>query len=359
MLYSLVMLRSIFWKPYSHLFIVGDNSGWSIDEDAKALLRIAKDLEISASRIKRARFNLSQVVYYTSQFSLNDKNIYKSKHRISVDYYHGKPEQDESFRKCFDSLKNHRQQISRVRVSTKEMERLIKSSGINSEKVMRIPIGIDTDLFTPQTEIKKQEARNKLGIPKDAIVVGSFQKDGVGWNEGNEPKIIKGPDIFLEVISRLRQSFGGQAKLWVLLSGPARGYVKNGLEKLGVPYRHKFLKDFRELPELYDALDLYIITSREEGGPKACLESMAKGIPLVTTAVGQCKDLVNHNGNAMMAPIDDGESLSKFAKLVIENGELRNGLINKGFLTAKENNYSAQLPLWKDYFEGLINDKNS
>ena len=45
----------------------------------------------------------------------------------------------------------------------------------------------------------KNEIKNKLyikyKIPKDKIIIGSFQKDGVGWEEGNEPKLIKGPDI--------------------------------------------------------------------------------------------------------------------------------------------------------------------
>ena len=67
--------------------------------------------------------------------------------------------------------------------------------------------------------------------------------------------MIKGPDIFLEVVSNLKSEI---PNLWVLLSGLSRGYVKNGLDKLGVSYRHQYLKNFRDLPKLYDALDLYI-----------------------------------------------------------------------------------------------------
>ncbi|MFZ3020362.1 MAG: hypothetical protein WA051_02525, partial [Minisyncoccia bacterium] len=171
---------NFFRKPYSHLYILGDNSNWVLDEESKQLKKTANLLGINASIKKTVRSNISQVVYHTSQFSLNDENIYKKNHRIIVDYFHGKPEQDEKFNKCFESLKKHHQQISRVRVSNRAMEALIKTSGIDSEKVFRIPIAVDLDLFKPVTKETRAEERMKLGIPYDAVVIGSFQKDGVG-----------------------------------------------------------------------------------------------------------------------------------------------------------------------------------
>jgi glycosyltransferase involved in cell wall biosynthesis len=345
------MLKSLFSKPYSQLYIVGDNAKWVIDEETKALKKSAQALGIKCEVIKRARLNLPQVVHYTSQFSLNEQSIYKSRHRISVDYFHGKPEQGENFKKCFESLKTHHQEIARVRVSTSEMEDLVKSSGIDPAKVMRIPIGVDTEILVPTNETKKKASRTKLGIRKEAMVIGSFQKDGVGWGEGLEPKHIKGPDIFLQVIEKLKLQI---PDLHVLLSGPARGFVKAGLDKLGIPYTHHYFKNYSEISELYDALDLYLITSREEGGPKAVLEAMAKGIPLVTTAVGQAKDLVKHGQNAMMASIDDVEGLSALSSQILKNKSLQAPLIQTGFKTAQDNSYQAQLPLWQKYFENLI-----
>ncbi len=350
-MYSLIMLKSIFSKPYSRLYIVGDNSGWSTDIDALDLKRFAETLGIPAKIVRRMRFNWPQAVHYTSQFSLLLKDIYKSKNRLSVDYYHGRPENGESFKKCFEALKAHHKEISRVRVSNSEMEELIKLSGIDPTKVMRIPIGIDTEVFKPQTPEKKQMSRFNLDIPEDAIVVGSFQKDGVGWGEGLEPKLIKGPDIFLAVIEKLKAEI---PNLFVLLSGPSRGYIKRGLEDMNIPYHHKYFKDYKEISKLYDALDLYIVTSREEGGPKAVLESMAKGVPLVTTAVGQAKDLVKNGENAMMVATNDVEALSHLSLQILKDEALGKRLSENGFQTAKENSLESQLPLWKKYFENLV-----
>ncbi len=345
------MLSSLFWKPYSRLLIVTDKAGWVLDEEAKSLATICESFGLKSLVVKKVRFNIPQLVHYTSQFALLDRNIYKSKHRISIDYFHGKGEQSESLKKCFEALQKHHAQISRIRVSTKEMEMHIKSSGIAPEKIVRIPIGIDTDLFKPRAETYREMLRKKLELPTEAWVIGSFQKDGVGWGEGLEPKLIKGPDIFLKVVEKLKHEI---PQLFVLLSGPARGYMREGLKKLDIPFKDCGMIPYAEVPSLYDALDLYLITSREEGGPKACLEAMAKGVPLVTTLVGQCADLVKNGENAMMAGIDNVDGLSALSHQVFKDKALEKSLIQAGLKTAHDNSYQAQLPLWQEYFKNLI-----
>ena len=43
----------------------------------------------------------------------------------------------------------------------------------------------------------------------------------------------------------------------------------------------------------------------DEGGPRAALEAMATGVPLVSTRVGQAADLVRHGENGWLADVDD------------------------------------------------------
>ena len=83
--------------------------------------------------------------------------------------------------------------------------------------------------------------------------------------------------------------------IYALLTGPARGYVKNELKKNNIPFHHSFVQNLDELVPLYQALDIYLITSREEGGPLGLIESMSCGIPVVTTRVGMSEDVINKN----------------------------------------------------------------
>ncbi len=153
-----------------------------------------------------------------------------------------------------------------------------------------------------------------MGIPDATVVIGSFQKDGNGWGEGNEPKRIKGPDIFVEVVKRLKEKI---PNVLVLLTGPSRGFVKRGLSAAGVPFVHRLLDRYAEVGHYYQAIDLYLVTSRDEGGPKAILESMASGVPLVTTRVGQAIDLVRHQENAWMVESEDVDGLTHWAQAAL------------------------------------------
>src|SRR4029453_9306139 len=101
------------------------------------------------------------------------------------------------------------------------------------------------------------------GLATTAFVAGSFQKDGVGWGEGLEPKLVKGPDVLLAAVERLREAVPHRP---VRLTGPARGYVRQGLDDLGVPYRHVSARSRDELAQAYHALDVYLVSSRQEGG---------------------------------------------------------------------------------------------
>ena len=171
----------------------------------------------------------------------------------------------------------------------------------------RIPIGIDVDTFPLRSPDGLAAARGRFGLPDSAFVVGSFQKDGVGWGEGLEPKLIKGPDVLLSVAERLRDLV---PELCFLLTGPSRGFVRAGLERLGIPYRHALLDDVDAVAKAYEAIDVCVVASRDEGGPRAVLESMATGVPLVTTRVGQAADLVEHGVNGWMVDVEDVEALA-------------------------------------------------
>jgi glycosyltransferase involved in cell wall biosynthesis len=132
---------------------------------------------------------------------------------------------------------------------------------------------MDPERFRLPGAEERVQARHRFGVPREAFCVGSFQKDGVGWGDGFEPKLIKGPDILLAALQKVPRR-----DLFVLVSGPARGYVLRGLEKAGVRFACLGFKRSWEMPALYHALDAYVISSREEGGPAALLEAMGCGV---------------------------------------------------------------------------------
>lgn len=341
------------WKPYSRLLLAGDSAGWILDWEMRELRGIATKLGIrTASRLWKASAT-PQALFLAGQFFLTDDDWLDLPHRIGFSYFHGLPKTgDKIFDAVYAGLCRHHQRLSRIQVSHTEMREAVLQTGIEPDKVHLIPIGINLSFFHYRNEELRRQQRARLGIPDGAFVVGSFQKDGNGWKEGLEPKLIKGPDIFIQTLETLKTSI---PELFVLLTGPARGYVKNGLECLGIPYKHLFLKDYPEVGRLFPALDLYLVTSRQEGGPKAILESMASGVPLVTTRVGQAMDLVRHGENGWMVAVEDVDGLARWTTHVYQNqGAALEPVLENGRATAETHAYEKQIPLWRNFMRGFV-----
>jgi glycosyltransferase involved in cell wall biosynthesis len=53
--------------------------------------------------------------------------------------------------------------------------------------------------------------------------------------------------------------------------------------------------DSEALNDLYNILDLYIVTSRLEGGPQAILECAISKTPILSTDVGVASEILNKN----------------------------------------------------------------
>ena len=256
-----------------------------------------------------------------------NKQIATVFHGFSQDDPHDPNAQsDHLIRQVETLIKEHHKLEKIVTASTMMKKRMIRW-GIPAEKIVFIPLGIDLEKFHPVSQERKIELRQTLGIPRDAFVIGSFQKDGAGWEDGLIPKHIKGPDCFVKTMQKLKTDI---PNLFVLLTGPARGYVKEGLREAGIIFQHRILADFAHIPACYQVLDCYLVASREEGGPKAVLESQATGIPLVTTRVGLVGDVVTHMQDGLIADVEDIDQLTAHILNLYQDDLLRNNLKKNG-----------------------------
>lgn len=248
----------------------------------------------------------SGIVEFGSQYQwLVWRKFLSPRCKMVSTFFHGKREDGPDVSDHIDLFLESVPQLDRIVASAGIVRDRLIAWGVPPEKIAHIPIGCETNRFTPPSAGQKLAARARFCVRDGEIVIGSFQKDGVGWGDGMEPKLIKGPDVFLSAIEELRKN----APVFVLLSGPARGYVKAGLERLGVRYAHHYAADRDELAKLYHALDLYLVTSREEGGPMALMESMSSGVPVVSTSVGMAPDLIKDGVSGGLVQSDDVQGI--------------------------------------------------
>ena len=144
------------------------------------------------------------------------------------------------------------------------------------------------DLWRP---LNKRGCKDYLGLSEDQFVIGSFQRDTEG-HDLKTPKLEKGPDLFCSYIEKLKKS---GKKTHVLLGGWRRQYVISNLERLEIEYTYKEMAPLSEIQRMYGACDLYIVSSRFEGGPQAVLEAPAMKVPIISTNVGMAPLILDNN----------------------------------------------------------------
>jgi glycosyltransferase involved in cell wall biosynthesis len=231
------------------------------------------------------------------------------------------------------------------------MDELVVGAGVAPERVFRIPIGVDIERFPLVDDAARSAAREQLGVPASAFIVGSFVKDGVGLGDGSEPKPVKGPDALVATLARVHE---GAPELFVLLTGPARGFVRGELERLGIPYRHVRLDSRDGLAVAYHALDVHLVASRQEGGPKSVLEALASGVPLVTTRVGQVDEVAADGEDALISDVDDVDALTAAVLRARDDAALRERLRTAGRRTAERYADECLDGRWAELLEGFV-----
>lgn len=133
----------------------------------------------------------------------------------------------------------------------------------------------------------RQESRFKLGFESSSFIIGSFQRDSEG--ETANPKLEKGPDIFCDYVEKIASK---KENVKVLLGGWRRKYVIKRLDEAGIPYTLLELVPNDTLRHMYLSCDLYVVSSRYEGGPQALLEAPATLTPIITNNIGIAKQTV-------------------------------------------------------------------
>ena len=157
-----------------------------------------------------------------------------------------------------------------------------------SKPITYIPFWVNQDIWY---EIEnKEKLKLKHNVPINSFVIGSFQRDTEG-KDLKSPKLIKGPDRFIEIVKHYKKL---HPNLLILLSGKRRQYIINELKKENISFLYHEMASFEELNEFYNILDLYIVSSRIEGGPQAIVESGITKTPIISTDVGFASDILSN-----------------------------------------------------------------
>ena len=253
------------------------NESWIIDRMRKEWYE--HNFEVSTEKI-----NESDIIWIISPWLWKKiPKRYLKKNKVVCSVYHF---EEKDFER--DSLKDFYKRDSYVdeyHVISPYIEKDLRN--LTTKPITYIPFWVNESIWFNIPD--KSNLRKKYNIDEKSYLIGSFQRDTEG-SDLKSPKLIKGPDRFIEIVKSKKDDI---KNLKVVLTGKRRQYVISELEKLNIDYVYLEMVTFEELNELYNILDLYIVSSRIEGGPQAVVECGITKTPIISTDVGFATDILS------------------------------------------------------------------
>jgi len=167
---------------------------------------------------------------------------------------------------------------------------LLDEVRLPSPKVSLIRNGVDTSRFRPPAS----HEREALGIPPGRPIIGTVgrldpAKDHRTLIAAFRAIVTVAPDVVLVIIGE----------------GPMRFGLERDVKQHGLGESVRFLGERFDVPTLLPSLDVFVLSSVNEGLPLALLEAMACARPVVVTDVGGVAGVVNKGrAGVVVAPGD-------------------------------------------------------
>jgi glycosyltransferase involved in cell wall biosynthesis len=117
--------------------------------------------------------------------------------------------------------------------------------------------------------------------------------------------------------------------------GEEREYLRSLAGELGIAANVCFLGDRRDMPRILAAMDVFVLSSLNEGFGRVIVEAMAAGTPVVSTEVGGTSEVIEDGVSGMLIPPGDPGRMADAVLSLLDNHEARARLRGNGLERAK------------------------
>lgn len=197
-------------------------------------------------------------------------------------------------------------------------------TGFDPARITVIHNGVDRRRFYPDALVRGR-VREEFGIAADEVCVGCV---GNFFPVKDQMTALRG-----------LEGLAGATKWKLLLMGD--GPERPKLEAFVAAHekwngRVQFLGTSHRVPELLQALDVYVLPSIAEGISNSLLEAMASGIPVVATATGGNPEVAVNGESGLLFPVGDAGRLADHLRRLIAEPKLRAELAENGLRRVRE-----------------------
>jgi len=223
----------------------------------------------------------------------------------------------------------------------------IRRGGIQKERSMLLPVGIDTTHFHPLSDGSR--FRDEWRISEDALLLGCV---------GSISRL-KGQDLLLEAAAPLLDEW---QRVQIVFVGLGReeyiNELKHGYEPLIENGRIRFAGWREDIPSVLAAFDIVVVPSRAESFSRAAAEAMALGKPVVATRTGAVEELMGNDEYGLTVEVENVISLREALKRLIRDTELRKQLGRAAFARVRDSfSLSRSVEIFESVLRGLCENR--
>ena len=201
---------------------------------------------------------------------------------------------------------------------------LVKQYGLNPDRVVTLPTGVDLNKFGPH--ISGKSFREEFGLGKTTPLVGI-----IAQFRGS-----KGHNIFIEA-AKILSDQNPKIRFFIVGDGLWRDLIREKVKQEGMADRIHLTGYREDIPSVMAALDVMVIASiRTDGIPQAGLQAMATGVPLVGTNVGGIPEILRNGKTGFLVPPGDAFSLADAIRHLLSDPTLRKQLGTNGIELVRE-----------------------
>jgi glycosyltransferase involved in cell wall biosynthesis len=214
--------------------------------------------------------------------------------------------------------------------------------GVAADRCHLIENAIDTDEFSRR--IDTGGAKRRAGFSTDRFVIGA-----VGRLSAE-----KGFDVLIRVVHRLLRE-GHNVELVIAGDGDAEPSLRALIDELGLRDRVRLLGYCADTRDLYESLDLFVLSSLREGLPNVVLEALAMEVPVVATRVAGVPRLIQDEENGVLVEPGSVESLAHGISRLVADAPARARLASAGRRTVLDHySFAARMQKIRAIYDGLL-----
>jgi glycosyltransferase involved in cell wall biosynthesis len=194
--------------------------------------------------------------------------------------------------------------------------------GVCPRRCVLIENAVDTQTFSRRLSVV--EAKARLGLPPGRLVIGA-----VGRLSAE-----KGFDILIRAVAQLLKG-GLDVELLIAGDGDEAPKLQTLSAELGLGDRVQLLGYWPDARGLYQALDVFALSSYREGLPNVLLEAMAIRVPVVATSIAGIPRLIHDGENGLLVEPGNLKGLTEALSRLLQDSDLRRRLAQAGRKTVE------------------------